>query len=427
LKLIYVVIDGMGDLPINELENETPLGAADTPNMNRLAWKGKTGLMYTVGKGIAPESDVGVISILGYDPFQYATGRGVLEAVGAGMPMKSGDLALRCNFATLGRGIEIIDRRAGRDLTSKEAEALSEAINKRVRLEKFPASFEFRSTIGHRAVLVIKSKRKSLSGRITNTDPAYTRLEELGVAEAKAELLLRRCEPMDKSNEAKVSAALVNEFVEKSHKVLDGHEINDKRVAEGKLMANVILTRDAGHMLPSFFNINERYRVRFACLADMPVERGISKLAGMHLIELPPPSGNIKNDSLLRVTRLLEILPSYDCFYIHIKGPDEPAHDGNYRLKTQLIAVIDRYFFGKLMQKIDLSDYLICVTSDHATPCKLKAHSDDPVPVLITGDKIQGDNISKFSEEECRKGSLGVLDHGAELMPMLMGFLRGKD
>ena len=161
MKLIYVVIDGLGDLPIKELKNETPLGAADTPNMDSLAKNGKTGLMYTVGKGIAPESDVGVISILGYDPFKYATGRGVLEAVGAGMSIKDGDLALRCNFATLGHGTEIIDRRAGRDLTSKEAEALSEAVNKKVRLEASPVSFKLRSTIGHRAVLVIKEQRKT--------------------------------------------------------------------------------------------------------------------------------------------------------------------------------------------------------------------------------------------------------------------------
>ena len=426
MKLIYLVIDGLGDLPLKELKNETPLGAADTPNMDRLAKNGKTGLMYTVGKGIAPESDVGVISILGYDPFKYATGRGVLEAVGAGMPIKDGDLSLRCNFATLGHGTEIIDRRAGRNLTSKEAEALSEAVNKKVKLEASPVSFKLRSTIGHRAVLVIKSKGKPLSGKITNTDPAYTRIEGLGVADAKAEMVLKKCEPMDKSDEAKISAELVNEFIEKSHKVLDNHEINRKRVAEGMLKANVILTRDAGHFLPCFFNINKRYGAHFACLANMPVERGIAKLTGMHPLQLPLPSGNLKNDCLLGATKLLEILSSYDCFYIHIKGPDEPAHDGNCRLKTEFIATIDRDFLGDLLKKIDSRDYVICVTADHSTPCSLKAHSDTPVPLLISGDKIQGDKASKFSEKECKKGSLGLLKHGYELMPILMGLLEGK-
>ena len=424
MKLIYTVIDGMADLPIPELGNETPLSVAATPNMDFLAENGKIGLMYTVAKGIAPESDVGVISILGYDPFKYATGRGILEAVGAGIKMRNGDLALRCNFATLGKGNKIIDRRAGRDLTTDEARKLAEAIQKEVRLTSYPADFEFKSTIGHRAVLVIRSKRGKLSSRITNTDPAYTRLEELGVAEKEVKMVLKKCEPMEKSSEAKVSAELVDEFTEKSHKVLDKHNINEERASEGRLKANVILTRDAGHLLPKFFNINKEYNVRFACLADMPVERGIAKLAGMHLVGLPPPSSDLKKDCLIRIKKLLKVLPRYDCFYIHIKGPDEPAHDGNFQLKTQMIAIVDKFFFGKLLGKVDLKDNIICVTSDHATPCKLKAHSDDPVPVLIAGNKIKGDGAPRFSEKGCKKGSVGTLQRGTQLMPKLMGFVK---
>jgi len=427
LKLIYVVVDGMGDLPIRELGNETPLGVAETPNMNHLARNGKTGLMYTVGKGIAPESDVAVISILGYDPFKYSTGRGILEAIGAGMRMKNGDLALRCNFATLGSGKEIMDRRAGRDLTTEEAEQLSRIINENVKLQSYPVDFEFKNTIGHRAVLVIRSREKTLSSHITNTDPSYSRVGELGVAETKVEMVVKKCEPLDNSDEARVSAMLVNEFVEKSQKVLEDHEVNKRRAAEGKLKANLILTRDAGHRLPNFFNINQKYNVRFACLADMPVERGISKLAGMHLVDLAPPSGDLKRDCFLRVKKLLELLGSYDCFYVHIKGPDEPAHDGKFQLKTQMIATIDKHFFGKLLPKINLDDCVVCVTADHSTPCKLKAHSDDPVPLLISGNGIRGDKVKKFSEKTCKKGSLGVLEHGSELMPKLMDFLKRKD
>ncbi len=424
MKLIYVVIDGLGDLPIKELRNETPLGAADTPNLDYLARKGKTGLMYTVGKGIAPESDVGVISILGYNPFKYATGRGVLEAVGAGVSMKNGNLALRCNFATLGEGTIIIDRRAGRDLTIEEGVRLSKAVNERVKLESYPADFEFKSTIGYRAVLVIRSRTEPLSSMITNTDPAYARLNGLGVAKKEVEMVLKKCEPIDKSNRAKVSAALVNEFVKKSHEVLDEHELNKNRVEKGKLKANAIITRDAGHLLPEFFNINERYHVRFSCLADMPVERGIAKLAGMNLVDLPPPSSDLKSDCLLRISKLFEVIPSHDCFYVHIKGTDEPGHDGDFQLKRKLISIIDKHFFGELLQRINLLGNLICVTADHSTPCTLKAHSDDPVPVLISGGKIQGDGISKFSEKECKKGSLGTLQHGSELMPRLMTLLK---
>lgn len=424
MKLIYVVIDGMGDLPIEELGNKTPLEAAETPNMDFLAENGKTGLMYTVRKGVAPESDVAVISILGYDPFEYSTGRGILEAFGAGVTVKDGDLALRCNFATLGRGREIIDRRAGRNLTVEEAMELSKAVNERVKLESYPVDFEFRNTIGHRGVLVIRSREKPLSSRVTNTDPAYSRMEELGVAETKIKMVLKKCEPMDETEEAKISAKLVNEFVEKSHMVLDEHEVNKRRVTQGKFKANLILTRDAGHRLPKFFNINKRYNVHFASLTDMPLERGISKLTDMHITILPPPSSDLKRDCILRVKKLLDLLPSYDCFYIHIKGPDEPGHDGKFDLKTHMIAIIDKYFFGRLLQRIKLESYIFCVTADHSTPCKLRAHSDDPVPLVVSGSKIEGDNVYKFSEKECKKGSLGVLEHGTELMPKLISFLK---
>ncbi|KYH42275.1 MAG: phosphoglycerate mutase, partial [Candidatus Bathyarchaeota archaeon B63] len=274
LRLIYIVIDGLGDLPIDELGGETPLGYAETPNLDLLASRGKLGLMYAVGEGIAPESDVAVISILGYDPFKYHVGRGPIEAFGADLSMEDGDLALRCNFATLGSDRRIIDRRVGRTLTTEEAAELSEAINREVHLESHPAEFEFKSTLGHRAVLVIRGKGLRLSAEITNTDPAYERFEGMGVAKPNFRMFLQRSVPLVETEEARRAAQLLNEFTQKSHEVLDGHEVNRRREAEGKLKANVILSRDAGDRVPRFFSINERYGVRFACLADMPVERG---------------------------------------------------------------------------------------------------------------------------------------------------------
>jgi 2,3-bisphosphoglycerate-independent phosphoglycerate mutase len=426
LKLLYVVIDGMGDLPIVELGNKTPLEAAETPNMDFLAKNGKTGLMYSVKKGVAPESDVAVISLLGYDPFEYSTGRGVIEAVGAGIDMKDGDLALRCNFATLGQGNTIIDRRVRRSLTTEEATELSNAANSEVKLESCPATFEFKNTLGHRAVLVIKSKGKGkcLSSNITNSDPAYTVINGIGVATPNVEMVLKKCEPTDDTEEARNAAELVNEFTEKTHKLWENHEVNRKRAEEGKLKANVVLTRDAGHLLPKLFNINEEYNVKFAALTDMTAEKGIAALAGMHASLLPPPSSDLKKDFELRVKKIIDLLPYYDCFYIHLKGPDEPGHDGNCHRKTDMISTIDEHFFGKLLQQITLKDCVICITADHATPCGLKVHSDTPVPVLISGGKIKDDKISQFSERECKNGSLGVLDRGYRLMPKLMDLLR---
>ena len=424
MKLLYVVIDGMGDLPLEALGNRTPLEAAETPNMDFLARNGQTGLMYTVKKGIAPESDVAVISLLGYDPFKYSTGRGVIEAVGAGIEFKNGDLALRCNFATLGKDGEIIDRRVARSLSTEEAATLAKIANEQVRLESCPCSFDFKNTLGHRAVLVVRNKKCPLSSNITNSDPAYTVVNGIGIATPNAAMVLKKCEPTVNSEEARTSAELVNEFISKTHTLWETNEVNEKRAAQGKLKANVLLTRDAAHLLPNFFNICERYKIRFAALADMQAESGIATLAGMTASLLPPPTGHLKQDCEIRVEKILEILPEHDCFYIHLKGPDEPGHDGDCHRKTAVISTIDKYFFGNLMKEIDLKDYVICVTSDHATPCSMKVHSDTAVPVLISDANAKSDDITKFCEKECKKGSLRVLKHGFMLMPKLIERIR---
>ncbi len=425
MKLLFVAIDGMGDLPISALGNKTTLEAAQTPNMDKLAKNGQTGVMYTVGEGIAPESDVAVISLLGYDPFKYSTGRGVIEAAGCGLKMKDGDLALRCNFATLGDGRNLFDRRVGRTLSTEEATVLTEAANKDIELTFYPATFEFKNTLGHRAVLLIRSKAEPLSSHITNSDPAYAIINGLGVARANPEMVLKTVEAMDETEDAKVSAGLVNEFIEKSHALWENHPVNIERAKRGELKANVVLTRDAGHLLPKFFNINSHYGVDFACLADMHTERGIAQLAGMEASLLPPPSGDLKADMEVRVKALLEAVSKHDCFYIHLKGPDEPGHDGNYKLKTEIIAAIDQYFFGPLLKQMSMEDTIICVTSDHATPCELKVHSDTPVAVLVSGGKVPADGkVAKFCERESALGSLGTLAHGYELMPKLMALLK---
>ncbi|MEM1562305.1 MAG: alkaline phosphatase family protein [Candidatus Bathyarchaeia archaeon] len=427
LKLIYVIIDGMGDLPIKELEDKTPLEYAETPNMDFLASKGKLGLMYTVERGVAPESHVAAISILGYDPHEYYIRRGPIEAYGAGLEMADGDLALRCNFATLGPNGVIIDRRAGRNLTTEEAFELARTINETVKLESHPAEFAFKSTVGYRGVLVMRSKSIPLSDRISVMDPVYSSVSGLEVAKPSASMVLRECVPLEDSESARVSAALINEFISKSHRVLEEHEVNKRREAEGKLKANVIIVRGAGNTLPKLYNICGKYGVSFACLADMPVERGVAKLAGMHLIELPPPSKDLTADCFIRAKKILENLESFDCFYIHLKGPDEPGHDGNCLLKAKIIEIIDEHFFGRILSKIDLKDIVICATADHSTPCSLRAHSDDPVPVLISGGRIRSDGMKKFSEKDCKRGSLGIIERGTMLMPLLMEALKRGD
>ena len=420
-KILYVVLDGLGDLPIKELNNKTPLEAALTPNLDRLAQKGKSGLVYPVTKGIAPESDIAVISLLGYEAQKYYTGRGPLEAFAEGLSVNDGDLALRVNFATVADdGKTIKDRRVGRNLSSEEATALAKEINAKVTLSS--ATFEFKNTIGHRGVLVLRGIRSKLSGWITNTDPAYDRQGVFGVAKEKFENLVAESLPMPDykdSLQAQAASALLNEFTQKSHQVLNQSLLNKKRVSGGKLPANMILSRDAGDHLPKFPQIEGIYNLKFGSFVQMPVEKGIALLTGMQIIEVPTSSGHADVDYPVWAKVALDSINKYDGIYVHIKGPDEPAHDGDFNKKKEIIEMIDKFFFGSLLPKLDISNTVIAVTADHSTVCAIKAHSADPVPLLITGGSIKPDGSLSFSEKAASLGSIGEIK-GQDIMPLLV-------
>lgn len=420
-KILYIVLDGLGDLPIKELNNKTPLEAAVTPNMDRLAQKGITGIVYPVAKGIAPESDIAVISLLGFDAHKYYTGRGPLESFAEGIAVNDGDVAFRVNFATVGEDVKTIkDRRVGRNLTTEEATSLAKEINSKVTLSS--ATFEFKNTIGHRGVLVIRGMHTKLSGWITNTDPAYDREGVFGVAKEKFENIVAESMPMpgyENSEEAKEAAKLLNEFTQKSNKVLNEAAVNKNRVSQGKLPGNVILSRDAGDHLPKFPNIKDAHNLKFGSFVQMPVEKGIALLTGMEIIDLPESTGHLDVDYPVWAKVALDSIKEFDGIYVHIKGPDEPAHDGDFNKKKEIIEAIDRYFFASLLPKLDINNTIIAVTADHSTVCAIKAHSADPVPLLVSGGNIKADGSLSFSEKAAKLGSIGEL-LGQDIMPLLV-------
>ena len=408
-------------MPIKELGDKTPLEAALTPNMDRLAQRGRTGLVYPVAKGIAPESDIAVISLLGYDAHKYYTGRGPLESFAEGLAVDDGYLALRVNFATCADdGKTIKDRRVGRNLTTEEAAALAKEINSKVTLSG--ATFEFKNTIGHRGVLVIRGMRSRLSGWITNTDPAYDRQGVFGIAKEKFDNFVAESTPMpgyENSQEAKESAALLNEFTQKSFKALSESAVNKKRVQEGKLPGNLILSRDAGDRLPKFPPLAELCGIKFGSFVQMPVEKGIALLTGIEVIDVPKASGHLDVDYPVWAKLALESIKDYGGIYIHIKGPDEPAHDGDFNKKKEIIEAIDKFFFANLLPKLDMAGTIIAVTADHSTACKAKAHTADPVPLLIAGGDISPDGSMSFSEKAAQSGSIGSI-LGRDIMPLLV-------
>jgi 2,3-bisphosphoglycerate-independent phosphoglycerate mutase len=417
-RLLYVCLDGLGDDPIPALGDRTPLEAARTPFMDALAAQGRTGTVVTVGQGIAPESDIAVFAILGYDPRGEHPGRGVVEAVGADMDFRGGDLAYRVNFATADWP-RIIDRRVGRDLSSDEARALASEVNEKLKLPG--ATFELRSTVEHRGVLVIRSKSGPLSAQVTNTDPAYRKEGSLGVALETFELEVARCEPLEDTDAAGRAAELTNAFVEGAAKILDASEVNAERRRNGRLPANLVLTRDGGDHVPKLQPIGERFGPAWGCFVEMPVERGIAMLLGMDPVDAPRLS--TEADYARWAALASEALDGFDALYVHIKGPDVPAHDGRAGEKRDVIEVIDRAFFGEVLPMIDHHRTIVAVTADHSTSCLRKAHTAEPVPLLVSGGPVQPDGTTSFGERACAAGSLGQL-RGVDIVPRLAALMR---
>jgi 2,3-bisphosphoglycerate-independent phosphoglycerate mutase len=420
-KLAYIVLDGAPD-GINSPRRV--LSEANKPNIDLLASKSYCGLVYTVGKGVAPESDAATMSLLGYDPHKYYTGRGPLEALGAGLIIKNGyEVALRANFATVNpRTLEIIDRRVGRNLSSEEAHELAKSVNE-LKLAEGLGYAKFKATIGHRGVLIVGHKTRKLSAMITNTDPAYGRKGLISIALDKFEAKVKLAEPMDDSPEARLAAKLVNEFTLKAIEILDNHPVNKTRVSRGLLPANAILSRDAGDRIPPMPPINDLTRLKWGAIVEMPVERGIARAAG--ITPIPVEVEGVDKRELLKEEAMLLIrgLEEYDAVYVHLKGPDEPGHDGDFEAKKKAVEMIDEYFFSEITDYLIENNIGVIITSDHSTPWYLKAHSDDPVPLSILVPGKHGGCHEKFDEIECSKGSLGILDGGYKIIPTALNLL----
>ena len=396
MRIGYILLDGCADRPHSALNYTTPLEAAYTPNLDRMAKAAGLGTVTTVGKGVSPESDIAVFNMLGYSFRTGYPGRGVVEAVGAGLRFSDGQLALRANLATVS-GRTIADRRAGRDLTQEEAKALESDMNS---ISLSDADVDFRATVSYRGVLVIRAK-EPLSAAISNTDPAYARLGGFGTARATTgKESIMQARPENGARPAVLAARLVNEFTAKSLKVLAGSEVNRERSRQGKKPANCVLFRDAGDHLPALKSFEEKHGMKGTAIVEMPAEVGIAKLLGMKMVRLED-----RNDLVRKARVFSRELNDGTITYVHIKGPDEFGHDGDVVGKKKCVEKIDKDFFSVAAES--LSDSRLAVSCDHSTPCELKTHSSDPVPLLITS-AGKRDGL-RFTEKNAKRGSLGAL------------------
>ena len=375
-KVIFFVIDGMADLPIN---GKTPLSVARKPNLDYLAANGMTGELKLVPEKLEVASQVANVSLLGFNPENYHLQRGPLEAIGADQPYKEGHLALRCNFATVDKDLVVLDRRAGR--TSFGLNDIARYINEHVNIG---APFVIRNTFGHRAVLVIKEK---LSDKINGNDPRVVG-ERVGQVEAL-------------TPEAEKPARLVQDFIDKSREIIEFHAANEQRMRNGIMPANYILVRDAGNQLPKLPSFTKRHKlVKAVCIAENGVMKATCLLAGFNSVTVP----ELKFESTLKFIfdAIDTAIPEYDFIYVHIKGPDEPAHDGDFHRKQMMIERID-----KELESFRDFKGIVVVTCDHITSCKLRGHAHGSVPFVVHGKGK--DRIDKFDEFAVKKGRMGMM------------------
>ena len=421
LKIVYVLLDGVGDLPHPNLAGKTPLGAANTPNLDRLAKNGTMGEVITVGKGIAPESDIAVFNMLGYK-FKHDdyVGRGVVEAIGIGIDFKDGDLALRGNFATLNGDGVIIDRRAGRNIEKQDAEAVSNEIEEKIKFSDENTTVTITPTIGHRLVIRIRSNG-ALSSNISNTDPSYGRVNGMGIARAVTDFLkIEKCLPLDEESHTKLASKLVNELTEQSLDIMRKSKVNERRKENDKKLLNGMLLRDAGNTYPKVTPINDLHSMKFSCIVDMPVEIGISEILKMKTYD----AGGL-TDYEEKAKVAAKAMDEQNAVYVHLKGPDEFGHDGDARGKMENIEEIDKRFFGTLLDNIDSSKVAVVISADHSTPCVNKGHSADPVPLLISGNMVTSDDTQRFTETEAKKGRIGLID-GAQVITTGIGVIKSQ-
>ncbi|MFW5928329.1 MAG: 2,3-bisphosphoglycerate-independent phosphoglycerate mutase [Thermoplasmatota archaeon] len=393
-KILIVIFDGIGDRPVEKFEGKTPLEQASTPNLDELASKGISGLMDTISPGVRPGSDTGHLAILGYDPYEVYTGRGPFEAAGIGVELEPNDVAFRCNFGTYEDG-KIVDRRAGR--IKEDTDEIAKVIREEVSLD---VDFEFEHAVEHRAVLVLKGE--GLSGDIIDIDP-----HETGVDYHKPKMLVD-------SPENQKTADILSDFTQQTIEVLTDLPINKKRKDVGKLPANIILSRGAGKA-PKMKDLKELKGVKGAAISGIPLVRGVCRLAGMDIIDVPGATGGMDTDveSIMKATR--DSLKDYDLLMVNIKGTDLSGHDGLPEQKKDFIEKID----DSIKTFDEIKNVYCAFTGDHSTPVSIMDHSGDPLPLTICGEQVRVDDVTEFNERACSKGGLCRIK-GKDLLNILL-------
>jgi len=399
MKYVILVGDGMSDRPLAELNGRTPLEVARTSFMDRLANGGLIGLSDTIPRGMSSASDVANLSILGYDPAKYYSGRGPLEAANLGIVIGPMEVAFRCNLISVDRDV-LADYSAGH-ITDKEAKILIDFLSKNLGND----SIKFYHGTSYRNLVVIRAKDK----------------------EHLRDLIGLSCTPPHNITGKSVAAHLpkgrgttmIVKLMEDSRKLLESHEINKVRLDLKENPGNMIWLWGQGTN-PNLPQYKELFGLSGAVISAVDLIKGIGRLIGLEVIDVPGATGYYDTNYKGKGEYALKCLAGHDFVFVHVEAPDEAGHNGDLRAKIETIENFDKFVIGTIVEGLKgASEYRIMVLSDHATPVSLRTHADDPVPFVIYGSGIEPSGAERFNEKTAKLSKI-KFKSAAELTKFFM-------
>ncbi len=396
LKYMVILTDGMADEPLQQLNGKTPLQAAHTPNIDKLAKLSHIGMVGTIPEGFSPGSDVANLSVLGYDPAVYYTGRSPLEAVSMGIALGEQDLALRCNLVTLSAHADygqqtMVDYSAG-EISTRESAVLIKDLAR----ELIPAGFELHAGISYRHLLIWKNGR----GKDIHLTPPH----DISDRQIGAYL------------PAGADAASLSDIIKHSQEFLSRHPINKERLNSGHNPANSVWFWGEG-VRPALPTFSELYGIKGAVVGAVDLIKGLGISAGLHPLKVEGATGGIVTNFAGKAETAIQAIKSgYDFVYVHIESPDEAGHQGNLEQKIWSIEQIDREVIERVINALsELQPVRILIMPDHPTPIAIKTHSGSPVPFLLYDSENPVNNsVGIYDEPTARQGIM--IDNGYKLM-----------
>jgi 2,3-bisphosphoglycerate-independent phosphoglycerate mutase len=392
MKYIVLVGDGMADYPIAELGERTPLEVARTPNMDFIAKHGRLGRIKTIPDKMSPASDVANISILGYDPHKFYTGRGPLEAANLGIELEDDDVAFRCNLVTV-LGDRLLDYSAGH-ISSQEAEVLIKFIDQKLGTNRI----KFYPGVSYRHIMLAKrgceEHLEDLICRPPHDITGQSILENLPQGD-NADILIK--------------------LMEESGKILERHEVNLVRIDLKESPANMIWLWGQGKK-PSMPKFEDKYGLSGSVISAVDLIKGLGRILGLKVINVPGATGYYDTDYLGKARAAIKSLEGNDFVFVHVEAPDEAGHNGDLREKITAIERFDQLVVGTILNAFKhKKNFRILVLPDHATPISVKTHTPDAVPFGVFGKGVMGRGFLGYCEKESEKSDLSF-ENGHELM-----------